>query len=277
MIKILLLHISLLLFCMNFTLPAQNSGEEIFKNVCSACHTIGMGRKVGPDLSGVYNLRKNEWLIPFIQSSQKFIKSGDTAAIAIYNEYNRIPMPDNQLNNEQILSIIEYIRNSDIKPPVAEVKPAVAEVKPAVPGDTLVAQENTETIIPGNALFYGYSRFANGGSPCFSCHHLQDQSILGGGKLALDLTGSYSKLGAVGIKAILTNPPFPAMKTAMIRHDLTENEIQALTSLLKSTGDQKYTRDIPSESGLFFFIIAFVSALILTVHLYVFYDNRKIT
>jgi hypothetical protein len=100
---------------------------------------------------------------------------------------------------------------------------------------------------------------------------------LGGGKLALDLTGSYSKLGTVGIKAILTNPPFPAMKTAMIRHDLTENEIQALTSLLKSTGDQKYTRDIPSESGLFFFIIAFVSALILTVHLYVFYDNRKIT
>jgi hypothetical protein len=270
MMKILLFPVCLLLFCMNITLKAQNGGEEIFKNVCSACHTIGMGRKVGPDLSGVYNLRKNEWLIRFIQSSQKFIKSGDTAAIAIFNEYNRIPMPDNQLSDEQILSLIEYIKNSDSKP-------SVAEVKPEVPADTLVARENTETIILGNALYYGYSRFANGASPRFSCHHLRDQSIMGGGKLALDLTGSYAKLGAVGIQAILTSPPFPAMKTAMIRHELTENEIQALTSLLRSVGDRKYTSDIPLEGGLFFFIIAFVGALILTVHLYVFYDNRKIT
>ena len=111
--KILLYPFSLLLFCLNYNLQAQNTGEEIFKSVCSACHTIKMGRKVGPDLSGVYQIRKNEWLIRFIHSSQKFIKSGDTAAIAIYNEYNKIPMPDNHLSDEQILSVIEYIKMSD--------------------------------------------------------------------------------------------------------------------------------------------------------------------
>ena len=111
--KILLFPVFLLLICMNFTLQAQNSGEEIFKSVCAACHTIKMGRKVGPDLSGVYLIRKNEWLTQFIRSSQKFIKSGDTAAIAIYNEFSKIPMPDNQLSDEQILSVIEFIKTSD--------------------------------------------------------------------------------------------------------------------------------------------------------------------
>ena len=121
--KILLYSFSLLLFCVNFTLQAQNTGEEIFKSVCSACHTINKGRLVGPDLSGVYLIRNNDWLISFIRSSQKFIKSGDTAAIAIYNEYNKIPMPDNKFSNEQILSVIEYIKTSDQNASVATGQP----------------------------------------------------------------------------------------------------------------------------------------------------------
>jgi hypothetical protein len=99
---------------------------------------------------------------------------------------------------------------------------------------------------------------------------------MGGGKLALDLTGAYVKLGPVGIKAILTNPPFPGMKTALLKHDLTQNEIQSVISLLKSLGERKYTYSIPGSAGLFFFAMGFVCALVLLVHLYIFYDNRKI-
>ena len=120
-----------------------------------------------------------------------------------------------------------------------------------------------ETITKGRSLFYGYTQFANGASPCISCHNINDQSILGGGKLARDLTGAYIKLGSVGIKAILTNPPFPAMKTAMMNHNLHENEIQALISLLKSVGEQKYSYKIRDSAGLFFFSIGFVFALLL--------------
>lgn len=281
--KILPFTVWLLLFSLNFTIQAQNSGEEIFKSVCAACHTIKMGRKVGPDLSGIYLIRKNEWLTQFIRSSQKFIKSGDTAALAIYNEYNKIPMPDNQLSNEQILSVIEYIKVSDQNAPATAVKSKAGDSlvssgrESKVPNDSLGLLYTYETASVGKALFYGFTRFANGASPCISCHNINDQSILGGGKLARDLTGAFIKLGPVGIKAILTNPPFPAMKTAMMNHNLTENEIQAVTSLLKSVGDRKYNYKIPDSAGLFFFTMGFVCALLLLVHIYIFYDNRRIT
>lgn len=281
--RILLYPTFLLLFYINYDLEAQNSGEEIFNSVCAACHTIKMGRKVGPDLSGVYLIRENEWLIQFIRSSQRFIKSGDTAAIAIYNEYNKIPMPDNQLSDEQILGVIEFIKTTDAKSPAAAGQPKVndsltaAGIQSKVINDSLNLQPAPAMVSEGRSLFYGYTPFTNGASPCFSCHNIKDQSIMGGGKLALDLTGAYVKLGPVGIMAILKNPPFPAMKTALLNHNLIDNEIQPIISMLKSVGEQQYSYVIPGSAGLFFFSMGFVCALVLIVHIYIFYSDRKIS
>jgi len=281
--KILRYLLPILLICDSYNLHAQNNGEEIFKSVCATCHTIKMGRKVGPDLSGIYLIRKNEWLTQFIRSSQKFIKSGDTAAVAIFNEYSKIPMPDNQFSNEQIISVIEYIKASDqnvsavVGQPKANDSLTSASTQSKVANDSINKLYTPETASEGKSLFYGYTSFANGASPCISCHNIKDQSILGGGRLALDLTGDYVKLGPVGIRAILTNPPFPAMKTALLNHALTENEIQPIISLLKSVGEREYKYEIPGSDGLFFFSMGFVCALVLLVHIYVFYDNRKIT
>ena len=36
-------------------------GEEIFQSKCSACHSIGGGRRVGPDLAGVMERRTKDW------------------------------------------------------------------------------------------------------------------------------------------------------------------------------------------------------------------------
>jgi mono/diheme cytochrome c family protein len=280
--RILLFLFPLPLVCGIHNLQAQNTGEEIFKSVCSACHTIKMGRKVGPDLTGVYTIRNNEWLIRFIRSSQTFIKSGDTAALAIYEEYNHIPMPDNQLSDEKILSVIEFIKATDQKASAAAGQPKAndslkyAGIQSKVSNDSINLLYPPEKVSEGKSLFYGYTRFTNGASPCITCHNIRDQSVMGGGKLALDLTGDFIKLGPVGLKAILTSPPFPAMKTAMLNHDLTENEIQAVISLLKSAGDQKYSYKIRDSAGLFFFSIGFVSALLLLAIIYILYDNRKI-
>jgi mono/diheme cytochrome c family protein len=280
--KILLFLMFLLLCCINQTLQAQNSGKETFKSICAACHTINKGRLVGPDLSGVYLIRKDEWLLRFIRSSQQFIKSGDTAAVAIYNEYNKIPMPDIQLSNEQILSVIEYIKETDRAMSATAVKSnsnnsiALGSIEPKVQNDSLDMQYTTETISVGRGLFNGYARFVNGASPCISCHNINDQSIMGGGQLALDLTGAYLKLGPAGIKAILSNPPFPAMKTAMLNHDLTQDEIHEVISLLKSVAEENKAYKVTDSSGLIFFVMGFVCALFLLIHIYIFYDNRKI-
>lgn len=280
--KVLLFPIFFLLCCTNYTLQAQNSGEESFKSICSACHTINKGRLVGPDLSGVYLIRNNEWLLRFIRSSQQFIKSGDTAAIAIYNKYNKIPMPDIQLSNEQILSVIEYIKETDrATSAIAKSNPndsiALGSIEPKVQNDSLDMQYTTENISGGRDLFNGYAQFTNGASPCISCHNINDQSVMGGGKLAIDLTGAYLKLGPAGIKAILSNPPFPAMKTAMLNHDLTQDEIHEVISLLKSVANPNEPNKISDAGGLIFFTFGFVCALFLLVHIYLFYDDRKIT
>lgn len=43
--------------------PLQADGEALFTSKgCNACHTIGGGDLVGPDLAGVTELRTQEWL-----------------------------------------------------------------------------------------------------------------------------------------------------------------------------------------------------------------------
>ena len=53
---------------------AQDAGEQLFQTTCFACHTIGGGRLVGPDLAGVHELRSQEWLEQFVLSSQTMIQ-----------------------------------------------------------------------------------------------------------------------------------------------------------------------------------------------------------
>ena len=72
------------------SLNAQNQGEKLFSQRCTACHTIGGGKLIGPDLANVQTQRTEEWIIKFVQSSQSLIKSGDSAAIAVFDEYNKI-------------------------------------------------------------------------------------------------------------------------------------------------------------------------------------------
>lgn len=272
----------LILFSINLTLTAQ-TGAEIFKNTCSTCHTINKGRLIGPDLAGIYNKRDNEWLLRFIRSSQEMIKSGDPDAVAIFNEYNKIPMPDNNLTDQQIQSVIDFIRETE-KGPAGEEKAVKTDTMAmaadsTVAADSIVAISDTVSVTQnmlqaGNNLYYGYLPFVNGASPCVSCHNIDDPSFLGGGRLAFDLTGAYTKLRPEGITAILMNPPFPAMKSA-IPGQLTDEEIAALNSLLKSVAIRSsYIRPLPG--GMIFFLIGFVCAMFIIVFTIIFYDDRKI-
>jgi len=98
-------------------------GKGHFGKICIACHTIGHGRLVGPDLKNVYLRRDEDWLIKFIQSSQTVIKSGDAYAVALFNEFNQRPMPDNPFTASEIRDIICYIKSeSTPKAPVVAKK-----------------------------------------------------------------------------------------------------------------------------------------------------------
>ncbi|HZI52782.1 MAG TPA: cytochrome c [Chitinophagaceae bacterium] len=97
-------------------------GKIIFTSRCAACHNVN---KVltGPALAGVDQRRSMEWITKFIQSSQSLVKSGDKDAVALFQQFNRVPMPDHpDLTSDHIKSIVEYIK-SESKPVGEQVAP----------------------------------------------------------------------------------------------------------------------------------------------------------
>ncbi|MDE1191664.1 MAG: cytochrome c [Arachidicoccus sp.] len=109
--RFIILTLFVLSFC-NLLLAqvSADAGKAIFTARCNACHGIGK-QVVGPDLKDVENIRSEEWIINFVHSSQTVIKSGDTAAVALFSEFNKTIMPDHSdLSNGDIKNIIAYIK-----------------------------------------------------------------------------------------------------------------------------------------------------------------------
>ncbi len=93
------------------------AGEGNFKQTCAACHSIGKGRLVGPDLVNVDQRRPEDWIIKFIKSSQTVVKGGDKYADSLFQAFNKVVMPDQPtLSDEQIKGIISYIKVKSSSP-----------------------------------------------------------------------------------------------------------------------------------------------------------------
>ena len=109
--KILFLFFSLAMAATVMAAPPVEEGKTIFASRCAACHNVN---KVltGPALAGVHERRSMEWIVSFIQSSQSLVKSGDKDAVALYEQFNKIPMPDHpDLTEDNIKNIVEYIKS----------------------------------------------------------------------------------------------------------------------------------------------------------------------
>lgn len=97
-------------------------GKSIFMTRCAACHNVN---KVltGPALAGIEEKRSLDWIFKFVHSSQSLVKSGDKEAIEIFEQFNKIPMPDHpDLTEENIKNILAYIK-SETKTGEASVAP----------------------------------------------------------------------------------------------------------------------------------------------------------
>lgn len=251
---------------------AQPDGAKIFGSVCVACHTIGGGRLVGPDLSGVEKRRKTEWIHRFVKSSQSLVQGGDPEAVALFKEYNQIPMPDQALSDAEIDAILQYIRSQNqetaspsnpatektVTPPVAPV--ASAGILGAKPLE--ISGPPTGEIAKGQDLFQGLDRFANKGPACNSCHHVKNDAVIGGGILARELTTVFSRMSGTGVTAILGSPPFPVMEQAYKNNPLTEEEIHALAAFLEYA-DQQHSFQQPRDYGMRLFTTGLCGALLL--------------
>jgi protein SCO1/2 len=80
-----------------------------FRNHCAACHTIGRGDLVGPDLRGVVARRNRDWLARFIAAPDRVVASGDPIARALLVRYPQPLMPNLGLGPGDADLLIDYI------------------------------------------------------------------------------------------------------------------------------------------------------------------------
>lgn len=110
-------------------------GAAIFKLRCSACHAFGKGVVIGPDLKDAHKRHDEKWLQQWIRSSQKLVLGNDPAALELFNKFNKIPMPDQDINDADLNTLITYIKQASEAPVAASPVPAANNTS----GETLAA------------------------------------------------------------------------------------------------------------------------------------------
>lgn len=199
---------------------SAEQGKTIFTQKCAACHTIGDGKLVGPDLQGVTDRRETSWVREFIAQPDKVLASGDPVANQLLTEYGNVPMPNLGLTPEEVDAVIAFLESGG--------DAAAAPVVSAAAGDPQ----------RGSALFTGRQALQNGGVNCIACHSTTDSAGLGGGSLGPDLTYVLDRYGEPGLASSLSSLPFPTMQGAFTNRPLTAGEQADLLAYFTQTNQK---------------------------------------
>jgi protein SCO1/2 len=90
-------------------LNVSDRGQYLFATRCAACHTIGHGIKIGPDLLGVAAARDRGWLLHFIQKPDELLTEKDPLATSLFKQYKEIQMPNVRLGPDDTESIVRFL------------------------------------------------------------------------------------------------------------------------------------------------------------------------
>jgi len=193
------------------------TGKQLFQEkTCGACHSIGKGDLVGPDLQGVTTRRPREWLEQWIAAPDAVLAKKDPYAENLLHKFHDVPMPNLGLSKSDVDAILAYLETT-ASGAAAQPSEHASEAAsaPAVKGNPEI----------GKDLFTGVVRFQNGGPPCMACHSTGGIGALGGGQLGPDLTTVATRFGgASGVDAFVAGLPTPTMKAVWSQHPLTTEE-----------------------------------------------------
>lgn len=95
--------------------PEAARGKLDFESKCLACHSVGQGKKLGPDVLGVTRRRTEDWLTRWLKAPEKMLES-DPDAKAMLKEYNNLPMPNQNLSDVEVRQYIRYFKWADAQP-----------------------------------------------------------------------------------------------------------------------------------------------------------------
>lgn len=82
-------------------------GEVIFRQTCAACHSVGHGDQIAPDLQGVTRRRTRAWLVTMIQRPALLLNQQDPVAVALLMKY-KVHMPDMKVTSAELDDLLAY-------------------------------------------------------------------------------------------------------------------------------------------------------------------------
>lgn len=83
-------------------------GEYLFARECAACHTIGQGDRLGPDLKYVSRAHDRDWLRRYIQEPNKMREAGDVEARSLAAKY-KMTMPNLGVGDRDVEALLDYL------------------------------------------------------------------------------------------------------------------------------------------------------------------------
>lgn len=86
-----------------------DAGQYVFQSRCTACHSIGKGDRIGPDLRDVSVRRERTWLVRYIRVPDEMLAAGDPIATTLFKKYKEVRMPNLRLAREEAEAVLSYI------------------------------------------------------------------------------------------------------------------------------------------------------------------------
>lgn len=94
---------------------AAKRGQSLFQSRgCTGCHSIGKGKRSGPDLAGVTQRRDLDWLRRWLKNPTPMFDT-DSIAKALLAEYNNTRMPNLRLKDDEVDALLHYIQQESEK------------------------------------------------------------------------------------------------------------------------------------------------------------------
>lgn len=101
--------------CLQPDAALAKRGQSLFNNRgCVGCHSIGQGKRSGPDLAGVTGRRELDWVRRFVKNPTPMFDS-DSLAKALLAQYNNTRMPNLRLKDDEVEAVLHYIAQESQK------------------------------------------------------------------------------------------------------------------------------------------------------------------
>ena len=224
------------------TAAQEQNAELYFQTNCKPCHSIGQGRILGPDLKGVLDRQKREWLVEFIVDPNSKLDSDP------YAQELMAATPGGAIRMIPVQGMTPLIANSLLDYIATQSGIANSEAQPVEERISFTAEQREL----GLQYFTGVENLRNGAPACASCHTTVGLGGWGGGSLGPDLTQVLSRLGGLaGLSGWLASPASLTMQPVFKEHKLTPEEIDALVAYLENESASSVAA-APSITASFF-------------------------